>query len=81
VFDACGTLFDVNSALRNAEDSSRDKWQPLAELWRPKQLQYTWLRGFTGRHAGERFSPFHVDGKQSTSWLCLVKKAISFFPN
>jgi 2-haloacid dehalogenase len=28
-----------------------EKWQPLAELWRTKQLQYTWLRGLVGRHA------------------------------
>ncbi len=52
VFDAYGTLFNVNSAARNAEDSLREKWQPLAELWRTKQLQYTWLRCVTDRHAG-----------------------------
>jgi 2-haloacid dehalogenase len=51
VFDAYGTLFDVNSAARAARDSLGEKWQPLAELWRTKQLQYTWLRGLTGNHA------------------------------
>ncbi len=51
VFDAYGTLFDVNSAARAAQDSLGEKWQPLAELWRAKQLQYTWLRGLGGRHA------------------------------
>jgi 2-haloacid dehalogenase len=51
VFDAYGTLFDVNSAARTAQDSLGEKWQPLAELWRSKQLQYTWLRGLAGRHA------------------------------
>jgi 2-haloacid dehalogenase len=51
VFDAYGTLFDVNSAARVAQDSLGEKWQPLAELWRLKQLQYTWLRGLGGRHA------------------------------
>jgi 2-haloacid dehalogenase len=51
VFDAYGTLFDVNSAARTAQDSLGEKWQPLAELWRAKQLQYTWLRGLAGRHA------------------------------
>lgn len=50
VFDAYGTLFDVSSAARSAEDSLGDKWQPLAELWRAKQLQYTWLRSLAGRH-------------------------------
>ena len=51
VFDAYGTLFDVNSAARSAEDALGEKWQPLAELWRAKQLQYTWLRGLAGHHA------------------------------
>ena len=50
-FDAYGTLFDVNSAARTLRDSLGEKWQPLAELWRSKQLQYTWLRGLGGRHA------------------------------
>jgi 2-haloacid dehalogenase len=51
VFDAYGTLFDVNSAARAAQDSLGEKWEPLAELWRAKQLQYTWLRGLAGHHA------------------------------
>jgi 2-haloacid dehalogenase len=51
VFDAYGTLFDVNSAARCAQDLIGEKWQPLAELWRAKQLQYTWLRGLAGHHA------------------------------
>jgi 2-haloacid dehalogenase len=51
VFDAYGTLFDVNSAARAEQDSLGEKWRPLAELWRAKQLQYTWLRGLGGRHA------------------------------
>ena len=51
VFDAYGTLFDVNSAASRAKDALGDKWLPLAELWRAKQLQYTWLRGLMGRHA------------------------------
>ena len=51
VFDAYGTLFDVNSAAAQAKDALGEKWQPLADLWRTKQLQYTWLRGLMGRHA------------------------------
>ena len=51
VFDAYGTLFDVNSAARAEQYSLGERWQPLAELWRAKQLQYTWLRGLGGRHA------------------------------
>ena len=51
VFDAYGTLFDVNSAARGLQDELGPRWQPLAELWRTKQLQYTWLRGLGGHHA------------------------------
>ena len=50
VFDAYGTLFDVNSAAAQEREALGDRWQPLAELWRAKQLQYTWLRGLMGRH-------------------------------
>src|SRR5271170_2618832 len=50
-FDAYGTLFDVHSAARNAQHLLGEKWQPLADLWRAKQLQYTWLRSLAGRHA------------------------------
>lgn len=51
VFDAYGTLFDVASAAAHARDELGDKWQPIADLWRAKQLQYTWLRSLMGRHA------------------------------
>ena len=51
VFDAYGTLFDVNSAAARERDALGDQWQPLAELWRAKQLQYTWLRSLANRHA------------------------------
>jgi len=51
IFDAYGTLFDVASAAAHAADTLGDKRQPLAELWRTKQLQYSWLRSLMGRHA------------------------------
>src|SRR5271156_2545037 len=50
-FDAYGTLFDVNSAARNAEDWLGGKWQPRVELGGGKPLQDTWLGTPTGRHA------------------------------
>ncbi|MCW8846909.1 MAG: haloacid dehalogenase type II [Gammaproteobacteria bacterium] len=50
VFDAYGTLFDVNSAAARESDALGDTWQPLADLWRSKQLQYTWLRSLAGSH-------------------------------
>lgn len=50
VFDVYGTLFDVTSAAARAKDALGARWQPLSELWRAKQLQYTWLRSLMGRH-------------------------------
>ena len=51
VFDAYGTLFDVNSVSEGAQDALGERWMALSELWRSKQLQYTWLRGLAGHHA------------------------------
>jgi 2-haloacid dehalogenase len=51
VFDAYGTLFDWASAAARAEDVLGERWRELAEAWRAKQLQYTWLRSLQGRHA------------------------------
>jgi 2-haloacid dehalogenase len=51
VFDAYGTLFDVGSVARGAQDALGERWQALSDLWRTKQLQYTWLRGLAGHHA------------------------------
>ncbi|MBK7422563.1 MAG: haloacid dehalogenase type II [Propionivibrio sp.] len=51
VFDAYGTLFDFTSAAVAVRDELGDDWQALADLWRQKQLQYTWLRGLAGHHA------------------------------
>ncbi|MCC4118156.1 haloacid dehalogenase type II [Aromatoleum toluclasticum] len=51
VFDAYGTLFDFNSAAHGARDELGDAWQPLSDLWRQKQLQYTWLRGLGAHYA------------------------------
>ncbi len=55
VFDAYGTLFDVAAAARQAASDPdfadiRDSWMVLAEHWRQKQLQYTWLRAVTSAH-------------------------------
>jgi len=51
VFDAYGTLFDVSSVARGAKDALGEQWEALSDLWRTKQLQYTWLRGLGGHHA------------------------------
>jgi 2-haloacid dehalogenase len=50
VFDAYGTLFDVTAAARRCADDLGDKSGPLAEIWRTKQLQYTWLRSLIGKY-------------------------------
>jgi 2-haloacid dehalogenase len=50
VFDAYGTLLDVASAAAAARDVLQDRWQPLSDLWRQKQLQYSWLRALMGKH-------------------------------
>jgi 2-haloacid dehalogenase len=49
-FDAYGTLFDVNAAAAACRSRLDDKADRLAEIWRQKQLQYTWLRSLMGRH-------------------------------
>ncbi|WP_238363942.1 haloacid dehalogenase type II [Mesobacterium pallidum] len=68
VFDAYGTLFDVAAAARQAaEEPGRDKlaacWQKLAEDWRRKQLEYSWLRAVTGAH-----TPFWEVTKDGLDW-------------
>jgi len=51
VFDAYGTLFDVHSAVRHGGQALGDKASAVSELWRTKQLEYTWLRSLMGVHA------------------------------
>ena len=51
VFDAYGTLFDVNSATSSSLRELGDKADALNRLWREKQLQYTWLRACQAKHA------------------------------
>ena len=50
VFDAYGTLFDVNSAAEMCKDKIGDKWEGFANYWRTTQLEYTWLRSLMKRH-------------------------------
>ena len=51
VFDAYGTLFDFNSAVARHRDAIGPKADALADLWRLKQIQYTWLRNSMGAYA------------------------------
>ena len=50
VFDAYGTLFDVNSGAKKCKDKIGDKWEEFANFWRTTQLEYTWLRSLMNRH-------------------------------
>ncbi|MCF8468348.1 MAG: haloacid dehalogenase type II [Sneathiella sp.] len=51
VFDAYGTLFDVNAPARAEQLALGDKWEEIYNIWRTKQLQYTWLSSLQKRHA------------------------------
>ena len=50
IFDAYGTLFDVNSAAEKCKDKIGYKWEGFANYWRTTQLEYTWLRSLMKRH-------------------------------
>ena len=50
IFDAYGTLFDVNSAAERCKDKIGDKWEGFANFWRTTQLEYTWLRSLMKKH-------------------------------
>ena len=50
VFDAYGTLFDVNSAANKCKDKIGEDWENFANFWRTTQLEYTWLRSLMRRH-------------------------------
>jgi 2-haloacid dehalogenase len=51
VFDAYGTLFDFNSAVARHRRAIGSEAESLSELWRTKQIQYTWLRNGMGAYA------------------------------
>lgn len=50
VFDAYGTLFDVHSAVRKHADRLGDAGARVSEIWRNKQLEYSWTRTLIGKH-------------------------------
>ncbi len=59
VFDAYGTLLDFSSAVRNSRAGKLPQADALIQLWRLKQLEYTWLRSLMGRFADF----WHVTGE------------------
>lgn len=50
VFDAFGTLFDVHAAARSNAPRIGDQWPRLSEIWRTKQLEYSWIHAALGTH-------------------------------
>jgi 2-haloacid dehalogenase len=60
VFDAYGTLFDVHSVVRLCDEFWPGQGTALSQLWRTKQLEYTWQRSLMRRY--KDFSDVTVDG-------------------
>ncbi len=50
VFDAYGTLFDVHAAARRHAERAGPEYQQFSELWRAKQLEYSWVRALMGAY-------------------------------
>jgi len=65
VFDAYGTLFDVHSVMRRCEAFFPGRHAALSQLWRAKQLEYTWLRSLMGRYA-----PFSTVTREALAHAC-----------
>jgi 2-haloacid dehalogenase len=65
VFDAYGTLFDVHSVMRRCEAIFPGRATALSQLWRAKQLEYTWLRSLMGRYA-----PFSSVTREALAHAC-----------
>ncbi len=59
IFDAYGTLFDISGIMVSEAERLQGKAAALGELWRRKQLEYSWLRSLMGRHADF----WHVTGE------------------
>ncbi|PTM41405.1 haloacid dehalogenase type II [Bosea sp. 124] len=51
VFDAYGTLFDVQSVAGVTDAAFPGHGEVITQIWRLKQLEYTWLRALMGRYA------------------------------
>ena len=60
VFDAYGTLFDVHSVARLCDELWPGQGLALSQLWRTKQLEYTWQRSLMRRY--KDFADVTVDG-------------------
>ena len=89
IFDAYGTLFDVNSAAEKCKDKIGKKWESFSNYWRTTQLEYTWLRNLMGRHKDfwqitedsldKSMKVFEIDSSMKSDLLNLYK-ILSTFP-
>ena len=89
IFDAYGTLFDVNSAAEKCKDKIGDKWEGFANYRRTTQLEYTWLRSLMDRHKNfwqitedsldKSMKAFKIDSSMKGELLDLYK-ILSTFP-
>ena len=89
IFDAYGTLFDVNSAAEKCKDKIGKKWESFSNYWRTTQLEYTWLRNLMGRHKDfwqitedsldKSMKVFEIDSSMKIDLLNLYK-ILSTFP-
>tara|TARA_B100001093_G_scaffold87665_1_gene79629 strand:+ start:106 stop:768 length:663 start_codon:yes stop_codon:yes gene_type:complete len=83
IFDAYGTLFNVNSAAEKCKDKIGDKWEGFANFWRTTQLEYTWLRSLMKRHRNfwqitedsldKSMKAFDIDSSMKNELLNLYK--------
>ena len=89
IFDAYGTLFDVNSAAEKCKNKIGEKWEPFANYWRTTQLEYTWLRSLMDRYQDfwkiteesldKSMKVFNIDASMKDELLDLYK-VLSTFP-
>ncbi len=88
IFDAYGTLFDVNSAAKKCKDKIGKKWESFADYWRITQLEYTWLRSLMNRHENfwkitedsldKSMNVFDIEKSMRKELLNLYKKLSTF---
>ena len=88
IFDAYGTLFDVNSAAEKCKDKIGAKWGSFANFWRTTQLEYTWLRSLMKRHKDfwqvtedsldKSMKAFNIDSSMRDELLNLYKALSPF---
>jgi 2-haloacid dehalogenase len=69
VFDAYGTLYDVHSVIQRCDQFWPGRGAALSQLWRTKQLEYTWQRSLMRRYA-----PFSQVTREALAYACQALK-------